>query len=106
MRIAVVGAGSVGGYFGGRLAMAGNDVTFIARGAHLEAIRQGGLRVDSVSGDFVVSPAQVSDDPASIGPVDVVIVGVKGWQLPEAARAGHATPGWSRDGCAATAQRR
>ena len=87
MRIAVVGAGAVGGYFGGRLAMAGNDVTFIARGAHLEAIRQGGLRVDSVNGDFVVSPAQVSDDPASIGPVDAVIVGVKSWQLPEAARA-------------------
>ncbi|NNJ08963.1 2-dehydropantoate 2-reductase [Chloroflexales bacterium ZM16-3] len=87
MRIAVVGVGGVGGYFGGRLAMAGHEVYFIARGAHLEAIRTGGLRVDSIAGDFVVAPALATDDPAGVGPVDAVIVGVKSWQLPEAARA-------------------
>lgn len=87
MRIAIVGAGGVGGYFGGRLAVAGHDVVFIARGAHLAAIRHDGLRVQSISGDFVVAPARASDDPASIGPVDVVIVAVKGWQLADAVRA-------------------
>ena len=63
MRIAVFGAGGVGGYFGGRLAQAGEDVTFIARGAHLQALQTQGLRVDSVLGDFVVQPVQATDDP-------------------------------------------
>ena len=86
MRFAVVGTGGVGGYFGGQLARAGHEVHFIARGPHLAAIREHGLRVDSVGGDFVVHPADATDDPTEIGHVDAVIVGVKTWQLTEAAR--------------------
>ena len=85
MRIAVAGAGGVGGYFGGRLAQAGHDVTFIARGEHLSALRQEGLRVESINGDFAVSPVQATDDPAGIGAVDLVVMGVKAWQIPETA---------------------
>ncbi len=85
MRVAIFGAGGVGGYFGGRLAQAGEDVTFIARGPHLEALRDNGLQVQSVAGDFVVQPAQATDDPATIGRVDVVLVAVKAWQVPQAA---------------------
>jgi 2-dehydropantoate 2-reductase len=85
LTFAVFGTGAVGGYFGGRLAEAGEDVRFIARGGHLAAIRERGLRVSSVDGDFVIHPARVADDPAAIGPVDVVLVGVKAWQVPEAA---------------------
>ncbi len=87
MRVAVFGAGAVGGYFGGRLAQAGEDVIFIARGEHLRAIQAHGLRVDSVAGDFVIHPAQATDDPTRVGIVDVVLVGVKAWQVEEAARA-------------------
>jgi len=87
MRIAVLGTGAVGGYFGGRLAHAGEDVVFIARGAQLRALRERGLRVDSPAGDFVVRPVQATDDPAQVGPVDAVLVGVKAWQVTEAARA-------------------
>ncbi|HEU5360981.1 MAG TPA: 2-dehydropantoate 2-reductase [Candidatus Deferrimicrobiaceae bacterium] len=87
MRIAVFGTGGVGGYYGGRLAIAGHDVTFIARGEHLSAIREQGLRVESVRGDFVVRPAQATEDPAETGPVDLVLFAVKAWQVPEAARA-------------------
>lgn len=61
MRIAVFGAGGVGGYFGGRLVQAGEAVTFIARGEHLRAICERGLRVDSLLGDFVIQPAQTAD---------------------------------------------
>lgn len=86
MRIAIFGAGSVGGYFGGRLAQAGEDVVFIARSEHLRAIQSQGLRVDSPKGDFVIQPANASDDPAEVGAVDVVILGVKAWQVVEAAR--------------------
>jgi 2-dehydropantoate 2-reductase len=87
MRIAVFGTGGAGGYFGGRLAQAGEDVTFIARGEHLQAIREHGLQVDSVNGDFVIQPAQATDNPVQVGVVDVVLVGVKAWQVPEAAQA-------------------
>jgi 2-dehydropantoate 2-reductase len=87
LTFAVFGTGAVGGYFGGRLAEAGEDVRFIARGGHLAAIRERGLRVSSVDGDFVIHPARVADDPGAIGPVDVVLVGVKAWQVPEAALA-------------------
>ena len=87
MRIAIFGTGGVGGYFGGRLAQAGEDVTFIARGDHLDAIQTKGLKVDSLQGDFVIHPAQATDNVAAVGPVDLVIVGVKAWQVPEAARA-------------------
>jgi 2-dehydropantoate 2-reductase len=85
MRIAVVGAGGVGAYFGARLAAAGNDVVFIARGAHLDAIRAQGLRVDSVLGDMLIKPARVSDDPGAFGAVDYVLLGVKTYQVAELA---------------------
>lgn len=75
--VVVFGAGAVGGYFGGRLAAAGHHVTFIARGAHLDAIRRDGLQVLSPKGDFTVSPATATDDTASVGVADVVLVGVK-----------------------------
>ncbi len=87
MRIAVFGTGGVGGYFGGRLAEAGQDVHFIARGAHLDAMRASGLRVDSVNGDFHLHPVSATDDPEEIGPVDMVLVAVKAWQVPDAADA-------------------
>ncbi len=85
MRVAVFGVGGVGGYFGGRLAKAGAEVTFIARGEHLKAIKERGLRVDSLEGDFVVSPANVAETPLEVGPVDAVVLGVKAWQVPEIA---------------------
>lgn len=87
MRVAVFGTGSVGAYFGGRLAQAGEDVVFIARGEHLRAIQTEGLRVDSIKGDFRIHPAQATDDPARAGVVDVILVAVKAWDVPEAARA-------------------
>lgn len=85
MRFAVVGTGGVGGYFGGQLARAGHEVHFIARGPHLAAIREHGLRVDSIGGDFVVNPVDATDDSAAVGHVDTIIVAVKTWQLAEAA---------------------
>jgi 2-dehydropantoate 2-reductase len=87
MRIAVFGAGAVGGYFGGRLAESGQDVVFIARGAHLRAMQSEGLRVDSINGDFTVYPVQAFDDPTRVGEVEAVLLGVKAWQVPEAALA-------------------
>jgi len=87
MRIAVFGTGGVGGYFGGRLAQAGEDVVFVARGAHLEAIRRDGLAVQSPEGDFVVRPAVATDDVRTAAPVHAVLLGVKAWQVREAARA-------------------
>lgn len=87
MRIAVFGVGGVGGYFGGRLAQAGEDVVFIARGEHLQALRRHGLRVESLKGDFMITPVQATDDPIQVGAVDVVLVGVKAWQIPEVAPA-------------------
>ena len=85
MRIAVVGSGAVGGYFGGRLAEAGEEVVFLARGAQLEALRQRGLRVSSSQGDFTIHPAQVVEDPREAGLVDAVLLGVKAWQVPDVA---------------------
>jgi len=87
MRIAVFGSGGVGGYFGGCLARAGEDVVFIARGQHLQAMLSHGLRVDSVKGDFVVKTVQATDDPKQVGYVDAVLLGVKAWQVTEAAEA-------------------
>jgi 2-dehydropantoate 2-reductase len=87
MRIAIVGVGGVGGFFGGRLAQAGEDVFFVARGAHLQALQTQGLRVDGPPGDFVIQPVQVTNDPAKIGVVDAVILAVKAWQVSEAAEA-------------------
>lgn len=87
MRLAVFGTGGVGGYFGGRLAQAGESVVFVARGAHLEAMRNGGLRVDSPAGDFHIPRVEATDDPSSAGHVDAVVVCVKAWQVREAATA-------------------
>ena len=86
MRIAVMGSGGVGGYFGGLLAAAGEDVTFIARGEHLAALRSGGLRIESVHGDFSVVPARATDNPAEVGRVDLVLLATKTYQLDEATR--------------------
>jgi len=86
MKIAVIGAGGVGGYFGGRLAAAGNDVIFVARGAHLRAIREAGLTVKSILGDFLVAGAKVTDEIGAIGRVDLVLLGVKAWQVKGVAR--------------------
>lgn len=83
MRIGIVGAGGVGGYFGARLAAAGQDVAFVARGKHLEALKADGLVVHSPAGDLQL-PVQATSDPAEIGPVDYVLICVKTWQLPEA----------------------
>jgi 2-dehydropantoate 2-reductase len=87
MRISIFGTGAVGGYFGGRLSQAGENVIFIARGDHLKAMLNHGLRVDSINGDFVMQQVQATDDPSKIGEVDMVLVGVKAWQVAEAAEA-------------------
>jgi 2-dehydropantoate 2-reductase len=84
MKVAIVGSGGVGGYFGGRLAQAGEDVVFIARGEHLRAMQRKGLRVDSINGDFRVDRVLATDDPATVGEVDYVLVAVKTWQLRDA----------------------
>jgi len=77
MKIAVVGAGGVGGYFGGRLAASGADVRFLARGAHLAAMRANGLRIESPKGDAHIARVDATDDPSAIGPCDVVLFCVK-----------------------------
>jgi 2-dehydropantoate 2-reductase len=87
MRIAVIGAGGVGGAFGAALAKAGADVTFVARGAHLAAMRQNGLRIEGGRGETIIKPAQATDDPASIGPVDFVLFCVKLWDVESAGAA-------------------
>lgn len=79
MKLAVVGAGGVGGYFGARLAAAGEDVWFIARGAHLAAMQQSGLQVYSANGDVLVKPCKATDKPAEVATADVVFVTVKLW---------------------------
>jgi 2-dehydropantoate 2-reductase len=84
MKIAVVGAGGVGGGFGAGLAKAGADVTFIARGAHLQAMKEKGLRLEGGRGDMHIVPTQATDDPATIGPVDIVLFCVKMWDVESA----------------------
>jgi 2-dehydropantoate 2-reductase len=81
----MIGAGGVGGYFGARLAAAGEDVTFIARGAHLAALRANGLRLQSPKGDLHLTTVNATDSTASVGPVDVVLVTVKMYDLEAAA---------------------
>ncbi len=85
MKICVFGAGAVGGYFGGRLAQSGSDVTFIARGKHLDAILADGLHVKSINGDFTINPAKATDRPETVGIVDVVLCCMKSWQVADAA---------------------
>ena len=87
MRIAILGTGGVGGYYGGLLAHADHDVALIARGKHLEAIQEHGLRIESVHGDFEARPAVATDDPSQVGPVDLVLVTVKSYDLEAAAEA-------------------
>ena len=77
VRIAILGSGGVGGYFGGRLAASGADVRFIARGAHLEALRARGLRIESPNGNLHLPRVNATDDPSAIGPVDIVFFTVK-----------------------------
>jgi 2-dehydropantoate 2-reductase len=88
MRIAILGSGGVGGYYGALLAASGNDVTFIARGDHLAALQERGLQVHSVHGDISLKPVQATDDASRVGPVDLVLVAVKTYDLEPAAKAG------------------
>jgi 2-dehydropantoate 2-reductase len=87
MRIAAMAAGAVGGYFGARMAAAGHDVFFIARGAHRDAIRKNGLTIESVHGNLHPPKPNVTDDPAKVGPVDIVLFAVKLWDTETAAAA-------------------
>lgn len=84
MKFAVMGTGGMGGYLGGRLAHAGADVTFIARGETLAALRESGLRVYSPKGDFEIPAVNATDDPAQVGPVDVILLCVKAYDVDEA----------------------
>ncbi len=87
MKIAIMGAGGIGGCYGGLLARAGHAVTFVARGEHLAAIRANGLQVKSVHGDFTIAPAQVTDNPTEVGPVELALVCVKTTGTDQAAHA-------------------
>lgn len=87
LRIAIYGVGGAGGYFGAQLVLAGEEVVFVARGAHLEVIRDSGLCITSSNGEMLVRPSLATDDPAEAGPVDVIILGVKAEQVSAAASA-------------------
>jgi 2-dehydropantoate 2-reductase len=87
MRIAIMGTGGVGGYYGALLVRNGYDVSFIARNAHLQALRNEGLRVKSLHGDFAVAPIKATEDPAEIGPVDLILFTTKTYHTEEAAKA-------------------
>ncbi len=80
-----MGAGGMGGYIGGRLAQAGRNVTFIARGQHLRAIQNEGLHVQSPDGDLVLNPARSTDNPEEVGPVDLILLCVKSYDVLKAA---------------------
>ena len=86
MKIAAMGAGALGGYFGGRLASAGHDVTLIARGAHLNALRRNGLKILSPKGDLHIGDIVATSDPGEVGPVDVILFMVKNYDVADAAR--------------------
>ena len=83
MRFAIVGSGAVGGYYGAKLSQAGHEVTFVARGAHLAAMRERGLEIKSPLGDFLI-PVRAEDDPAKVPPVDVAVFAVKAYSNAEA----------------------
>jgi len=87
MKILIMGTGGVGGYYGGLLAQQGNDVSFVARGAHLDTIRREGLKVKSVHGDFTVFPANAVNNPSEVGYVDLILFSVKTYNTDEAAEA-------------------
>src|SRR5579872_6036892 len=84
MRIAIVGAGGIGAIYGAALAKAGEDVTFVARGAHLRAMQDNGLKIEGDRGEAIVRPAQATDDPAAIGVVDYALLCVKLWDVESA----------------------
>jgi len=84
MRIAIMAAGAVGGYFGARLVQAGHDVVFIARGKHLDALRKDGLKIESLLGDAHLTNVNATDDPKVVGPVDIVMFAVKLWHTESA----------------------
>src|SRR3954464_4895967 len=86
MKFVMMGSGGVGAYYGARLAQAGHDVTFVARGAHAEMMRQGGIKVKSELGDTWIQSPKVVEDPAQAGVADVVIVAVKLWDSETAAK--------------------
>src|SRR5260221_7210146 len=100
VKVGIFGPGGVGGYFGARLAAAGNEVHFIARGKHLAAMREQGLKVKSALGDLAIKPVHATDNPAEIGPVDIVTFAVKLWDTegaaeqlrPLIAKGGHVIP--------------
>ncbi|MEM8888346.1 MAG: 2-dehydropantoate 2-reductase [Bacteroidota bacterium] len=81
MKIAILGSGGAGGYFGARLAKAGHEVHFLARGAHLAALQRSGIQINSINGDFSLSEVHATDKIEEIGPVDLMFMGVKSWQL-------------------------
>jgi 2-dehydropantoate 2-reductase len=83
MKISIIGTGGVGGYFGGKLAKAGFDVTFLARGEHLKALQYNGLVVKSISGDFKIDHVKTTDKVKDLAQADLIIFGVKAWQLKE-----------------------
>jgi 2-dehydropantoate 2-reductase len=83
MKTAIIGTGGVGGYFGGKLVRAGYDVTFLARGEHLQAIQQNGLTIKSIKGDFKVASVKATDKIKTIGSVNLIIVALKAWQIKE-----------------------
>lgn len=87
MRIAIVGAGGIGCIYGAALAKAGAEVTFIARGAHLAAMRANGLKIEGDRGETIINPVQATDDPGSVGPVDYAIFCVKLWDVESAGAA-------------------
>ncbi len=86
MKIIIYGTGGVGGYFGARLAESGNDVTFIARGKHLDAIQKNGLQLKSIKGDYTVFPAKATNDITTISNPDLILIGTKTWQAAAAAK--------------------
>ena len=85
MKTAIIGTGGVGGYFGGKLARAGYDVTFLARGEHFKAIQQNGLTIKSIHGDFKVDPVKATDNIKTFGDVDLIIIALKAWQIKDIA---------------------
>lgn len=86
MNIVIYGTGGVGGYFGTRLAQAGNNVTFIARGKHLNAMQQNGLQLKSVNGNYLLKPVQATSDITKVKKIDLILVCTKTWQLEDTAK--------------------
>jgi len=86
MKIAVIGTGGVGGYFGGKITEAAYDTTFLARGKHLEAIKKNGLQIKSIKGDIHINSVKVTDNIHDIGKVDLILLAVKAWQVKETAK--------------------